>query len=276
MLYKIVADSCCDMTKALRKKIGLVSVPLKLNLGDEEFVDDESLDVNVFLAKMTAYKGKAASACPSPADYCDAFRGADFAFAITISGQLSGSFGSAMAGKELAEEQGASVHVFDSKSASAGEILIAIKIRELIEKGIEKLEIIDRITKFINDMKTYFVLENLDNLIKNGRMNKIVGHIATIMHIRPILGADDDGNIALFSKVRGSKQALEKLADTVAESGKPTEGETLVITHCNNPNGASYLKSVIANRFKFAKIHIVPTGGLSTLYANAGGIIMSY
>ena len=193
------------------------------------------------------------SSCPSPADYRDAFLETGKAFAVTLSKHLSGSYNSAMAGKVLAEEQGADVHVFDSKSASAGEILVAMKIRELIDKGREKLEIIDKVGKFIKEMKTYFVLENLDNLKKNGRMSKIVGHIATVMHIRPLLGSDGDGNIALFAKVRGAKQALQKLVDTVAESGKNTEGETMVITHCDNLPGASLLKRMIVERYKFTR-----------------------
>lgn len=280
MNFKLVADSCCDMTDALRKKLGLISVPLKMTLGDEEFVDDQSLDVSHFISRMKAYKGRAISSCPSPAEYSDAFlsSGTDPAttFAITLSSNLSGSYGSAMAGKEMAEEHGADVHVFDSKSASAGEILIALKIKEMIEKGWEKLEIIEKMNAFIAGMKTFFVLENLDNLIKNGRMTRIVAHLATIMHIRPILGSDGDGNIALFSKVRGSRQALEKLADTIRESGKNTEGETMVITHCNNLPGANLLRQLIAEKYKFSQIHIVPTRGLSTMYANDGGIIMSY
>jgi len=276
MTYKLIADSCCDMTKVLRKKLGLVSIPLRMVLGEKEYVDNEDLDVDMFIRDMNSYKGKAASSCPSPADYRDAFLGSGTAFAVTLSENLSGSYSSAMAGKALAEEQGADVHVFDSKSASAGEILVALKIRELIDMGKQKLEIIDKVGKFIKEMKTFFVLENLDNLIKNGRMNKIVGHIATIMHIRPILGSDGDGNIALFSKVRGSRQALDKLADTIEESGKQTEGETMVITHCNNLSGATLLKKIISERYKFAKIHIIPTGGLSSMYANNGGIIMAY
>lgn len=276
MMYKLVADSCCDMTKALRKKLGLVSVPLKMILGTEEFVDDDSLDVDQFLAKMKAYKGRAISSCPSPSDYCDAFTGADFTFAVTLSANLSGSYGSAMVAKEMAEEKGTSVHVFDSKSASAGEILISLKIREMIDKGKEKFEIIEKIGSFIQEMKTIFVLENLDNLIKNGRMSKIVGQLATIMHIRPILGADSEGNIELLTKVRGSNKAIEKLAETIGESGKPTKGETVVITHCNNPTGADFLKKLITERYQFAQIHIVPTRGLSTMYANDGGVIMAY
>ena len=276
MNFKLVADSCCDMTKDLREKLGLVSVPLKMTFGDETFVDDQTLDRERYLKKMNEHRGKSISACPSPGEYCDAFLGANFTFAVTLSSNLSASYSSAMSGKMLAEEKGTSVHVFDSKSASAGELLIALKIKALIDKGKETLDIIEQIGSFIKSMKTFFVLDNLENLVKNGRMNKVVGHIATILNLKPILGADEDGNIAVFSKVRGAKQAIEKLSETIRESGKSTEGETAVICHCNNPENANQLKSLIGSKYKFKDIHIVPTGGLSSMYAGIGGVILAF
>ncbi len=129
-----------------------------------------------------------------------------------------------MVGKNLAEEKGGDVHVFDSKSASAGEILVAIKTRALIELGKTKEEIVPAIEQFIKRMKTFFVLEDLENLIKNGRMSKIKGRIISALNIRPLLGSDGDGNIALYSIARGEKQSVEKLARTVADSGYRQKG----------------------------------------------------
>lgn len=80
-------------------------------------------------------------------------------------------------------------------------------------------------------MKTYFVLENLDNLVKNGRMNKITGKILSLLHIRPILGSDGDGNIAFFTQARGQNQIIEKLADTIEKVvGLPKEKASSLLT----------------------------------------------
>lgn len=275
MGFRLVADSCCDMTQELRE-LGLVSVPLKMTVGERTFVDDEKLDVQEFIRSMTAYKGRIISACPSPGEYAEAFAGEDFSFAVTLSSNLSASYSSAMSGKEIAEEKGAQAHIFDSKSASAAEILIVLKIKELIDKGLEKLEIITHVTQFIQTMKTYFVLDNYDNLIRNGRMSKVVGQIASVINIKPILGSDADGNIALYAKIRGFKRSLEKLAEMITESGKKTEGETMVITHCNNPESADYLKKLIEAKHKFKQILVIPTRGLSSMYAGVGGIIMAF
>jgi DegV family protein with EDD domain len=275
MKYTLVADSCCDLTKELRAEWDIKSVPLTLTLAEESYTDDDALDLPDFMARMHACKGRVGSAAPAPGHYAEAFGTGD-AFAVTLSSALSGSYASAMAGKEIAEESGAKVHVFDSRSAAAAEVLLVLKIRKLISEGLEKSEIIQRIESFIKQMRTFFVLDNIDNLYKNGRLNLITATIISTLHIRPIMGADGDGNISLFSHVQGWKQVVKKLADTIETDGRSTDGQSLVITHCNNPTLAEELKAEIVRRYRFSEILVLPTRGVSSLYANEKGVIMSF
>lgn len=275
MEYKLVADSCCDLTKEMRQEWGVTSVPLTLTLAEKEFTDDDNLDLPQFMAEMKACKGRVGSAAPAPGSYADAFKDAN-AFAVTLSSSLSGSYASAMSGKSIAEETGADVHVFDSRSAAAAEVLIVMKIRKLIHEGLQKPEIITRVENFIKETRTFFVLDNIDNLLKNGRLNRITATIISTLHIRPIMGADGDGNISLVSHVQGWKQVVKKLADTIASDGRPTKGKSLVITHCSNPSMAEELKSEIERRYEFAEILVLPTRGVSSLYANEKGVIMAF
>ncbi len=276
MEYAIVADSSCDMTPELRERLGVVTAPLTLTLGEQHFIDDDALDLPEYMKQMRSFSGVPTSAAPSPERYRDGFLTAEKAFGITLSGNLSGSYASAVVGKNLAEEQGGDVHVFDSKSASAGEILVAIKTRALIALGKTKEEIITSVEAFIKRMKTFFVLEDLENLIKNGRMSKIKGRIISALNIRPLLGSDGDGNIALYSIARGEKQSIEKMARTVAESEVETDGQTAVITHCNNEPFAMRLKKLLEERYSFAEVLVVPTRGLSSMYANEKGVILAF
>lgn len=276
MDYKIVADSCCDLTPDLKKRLDVTTVPLSLTLGEKTFVDDETLNLSEYMEEMKRFTGRIGSACPSPGMYKEAFTSALAAFAITLSSKLSGSHASAEMGKALAEEEGAQVHVFDSKSASAGELLIAVKLRKLINDGLQHSAIVSTLEGFIDEMKTYFVLDNLDNLIKNGRIGKLTGKLISGLGIKPIMGSDGDGNIAFVSPARGENQIIEKLADTIEKSGRKTAGECMVITHCNNPHLAEKLMNAIRHRYHFSEILVVPTGGLSSMYANNKGIIMAF
>ncbi len=275
MKYTIVADSCCDLTEELKKEWDVKLVPLTLTLGDESYTDDENLDLPDFMKRMRACKDRVGSAAPSPGHYAEAF-GKDDVFAVTLSSSLSGSYASATAGKEMAEEAGAKVHIFDSRSAAAAEVLLVLKLRKLIREGLEKSEIIQRIENFIKEMRTFFVLDNIDNLLKNGRLNRITATIISTLHIRPIMGADGDGNISLFSHVQGWKQVVRKLADTIQNDGRSTEGQSLVITHCYNPELAEQLRAEVERRYAFSEILVLPTRGLSSLYANEKGVIMAF
>ena len=277
MDYKIVVDSCCDIGPEMREKLGIISVPLILMLEEKEFVDDKSLVLSDFMAKMKACVGKIGSAAPSPAAYMDAFINAGKSFAVTLSSQLSASYSSAKAGLALAlESKDVESYVFDSKSASAAEILIVMKIRDFLDKGLHRQEIISHVENFIKNMKTYFVLENHDNLVKNGRMNKLSSKVLGALDIKLVMGADDEGKIKLYSKPRGERRMIERLVSLVGESGRKTETENLVITHCNNPGLAEKLAAEIKNRFTFKEIFILPTGGLSSLYADNKGVIMAF
>ncbi len=276
MEYKIVVDSCCDVTPELVKEYEITVVPLNLQLGDRSIVDDDSLDMPQFMEDMKNCKEKVGSSAPAPGLYKEAFLKAKKAFAVTLSNNLSGSYASAMAGKATAleEEPETEVHVFNSKSACAGEVLIALKIGEMIREQLQPSKIIESVEDFINHMKTYFVLQNIDNLLKNGRIGKVTGKIISALNIKPLMGADGEGNIALYSHARGEKQIIEKLADTIEKSGKDVK--KIVIAHCNNLGLAEKLRETISKRYHLKDILIVPTRGISSIYANDKGIVMSF
>lgn len=152
MEYRIIADSCADLTPELKEELGVATVPLTMRLGNKEFLDDGGLDLPAFMEEMQSCTEKVGSASPPPTTYQDAFVAAKNAFAVTLSSKLSGSYDSAVMGKRFAEELGtANVHVFDSKSASAGEVLVTMKVRELISQKLSREAIIEQGTKFINN-----------------------------------------------------------------------------------------------------------------------------
>jgi len=278
MDYKIIVDSCCDMTRELAKRLGITSViPLTMRLGQKEFVDDETLDLPGFVSEMKACKDPVSTAAPTPLAFMEAIESTIRSFVVTVSSQLSATYTNAELGKAMAEENGKSdVHVFDSKSASAGEVLIAIKIRELLSKGLSREQVVKSINSFIDNMKTYFVLERYENLVKNGRLNKVAGRIVNILNFKMIMGSDGNGSIMLHAKPRGTKQMLEKMISLIGNSNKPTTGESVVICHSNNLPLAQQLSGLIKRQFDFKEIFVIPTRGAISLYADDKGIVMAF
>ena len=282
MDYKIIVDSCSDITPQLTERLGVEAViPLTLRLGEKELLDDENLNIEEFMVKMKACKDKVGTAAPSPLAFQNAMEATKNAFVITLSKQVSSTFASAELGKEYAVKNGVDdIHVFDSKSISAGELLVAIKIREFLSKGMSKEQIIKTINSFIANMQTFGVLECYDNLIKNGRLNKIKGKIINILHVKLILGADREGQIALFAKSRGKKHMFEMLMSLIREKEKDQDSymgdKTMVITHSNNLPLAKQLADAVRSQFDFKEILIVPTRGVVSLYVDDKAVIMAF
>ena len=277
MTYKIIGDSCTDITEEMKQE-GIVSlVPLTLSIEGEEFVDDDTFNQKIFIEKMKASEECPKSACPSPERYMQEFEGQEECYVITLSSRLSGSYNSAVVAKEmyLEEHPDAKIEIVDSRSASCGQALLAMKIKEFKEKGLNFSEVKKKITEFRDNMETRFVLESLENLRKNGRLSKMTYTICNVLNIRPVMRADD-GEIVKVDQVRGHNKALMRMVEHIAQDAKAALKETIVIAHCNNKERAEMVKREILKRVPFKNSFIVETAGVATLYANDGGIIVSY
>lgn len=277
MEYKIVADSSCDLNEELESKMDVSLVPFRIDIDDSSFIDDENIDMEKLVSTMKASPNPIKSSCPSPGDFKGRYTDADNVFVVTISKELSGTYNSAILAKDmmLEEMKEKFIHVFNSKSASVGETLTAIKIKECLDKRMSNEQLVEKVEQYIEDMKTFFISDDLSNLIKNGRISRAQGLIANVLNIKPIMKATDDGNIEAVEKIRGSKKAFKRLAEIIAESGVKFEERVLAISHANALQKALDLKEDLAG-LNFKDVIIVETKGLSTVYVNDGGIIVSY
>lgn len=278
MSFKIVVDSCCDLTPQMRKDPCFIKVPLTIRTGSSTFVDDDSFDQADLLWAMKESETATSTACPSPQAYLDAFRQGDGdVYVVTLSALLSGSHNSAEQARLLLEEDDPQrcVHVFNSCSASSGEVLAALKIRELAATGMPFKHVVREVEKFIYQMQTLFVLESLENLRKNGRLTKLQAVVTGALKIKLFMGATPEGEICKLGQALTVKQALAKLVDKAA--GDPEhEGRTLAVCHCNCLERAFLVKRMAEEKCRFAHILILEAGGITSVYANDGGIVTAY
>ena len=279
MDYRIVADSCLDLTPEMKKEGKVQIVPLTLQVDGIDYIDDATFDQKAFLKAVDAYEGCPKSSCPSPEDYKKAYGEDDVpAFCITLSAELSGSHNSAVLGKTLAEEEfpNKKVHVFNSCSASAGQTLIAEVLQEFIAQGLEFEEIVERTEAFIKEQVTLFVLDNLDTLRKNGRLSGVKATLASVLSIKPVMSSTPMGTIEQLALARGTKKALKKMVEEIEKKTTNIENKMIAISHCNCPDRALYVKNEIEKLYNFRKVIIAETAGVSTMYANDGGIVISF
>lgn len=278
----ILADSCCDLSPELLKKTQAKIAPLTITIDDTHYVDDGTIDIPPYLAAMKASKNPIRSACPSPDLYAEDIRATEGdCFIVTLSAKLSGSHNAASLGVQLAQEDlpEKKVHVFDSESASAGETYIALMIHDLIAAGKSFEQIVELVEEKIRSMHTLFVLDSLDNLVKNGRISKTVALLANVLSIRLLMSDDGHGAIKNISKARGIKGALGQMVETCRKhtEGLAAASQRLVISYCNCPERARQVRDLIREKCPaVGEIIMTPTSALSSMYANDGGIVIAY
>lgn len=277
MTYKIIGDSCLDLTEELKMDLHFQMIPLTLMIEDITIIDDETFDQKEFIRLVKESADYPKTACPSPEMFKEAYHcDAENIFVITLSGPLSGSYNSAVLAKTLYEEEYGykNICVINSESASSGELNIALHIRDLCEQGLSFEEIEKEANAYRDRMKTFFVLETLDTLKKNGRLTGLSAFIATALNIKPVMSAEK-GQIIKVDQARGINKALQKMTEYVIREGKNTEDKRLVISHVNAPERAEYVKDILCAKAKFRDVVITNTAGVATVYANDGGIIVA-
>lgn len=279
MSYKIIGDSCLDLTADLRKDPHFQIIPLTLQVGNTQIIDDETFDQKSFLELVKSSSEAPKTACPSPELFKEAYEcDEDQVFVITLSEHLSGTYNSAVLGKKLYEEEhgndGKKIAVLGSDSASSGELNIALYVQSLCQASLPFEEIEKKARTFIKNMKTYFVLESLDTLRKNGRLTGLQAFFATALNIKPVMGAES-GVIVKLDQARGINKALGRMVELAMKDTKDTRDRVLVIAHCNNPERAEYVKQEMIKQAVFKDVIITETAGVATVYANEGGIIMT-
>lgn len=277
MSYKIIVDSCGELTEEMKRSGYYETASLSIDIDEHHIVDDETFDQKRFLALIAQSPNSPKSSCPSPETYMAGYRcEAERVYAVTLSAELSGSYNSAVLGKKLYHEEYGEkdIYVFNSRSASVGETLIALKIQECEEAGMEFEEVVRTVEGYIEGQHTYFVLETLETLRKNGRLKGIKSLMASALNIKPVMGSTPQGTICQLGQARGMKKALEKMIDEVARGVKRPEEKVLAISHCNCPERAGRVKELLLERMRPRDVIVLDTAGISSMYAADGGIIV--
>lgn len=276
--WKIVADSLCDIRKIdnLDEHVDFESVPLIINVDDETFIDDENIDLVALRQALKNSKVSTSSACPGPSHYAEAYKGAKNVIVFCVSKNLSGSYNSAVLGKEIALEENpdVNIHIINTATAGAEINIIVQRAVDLANKGVSFEEMTQDIDSYNNKTSVLFILESIDNLVKAGRVSKLLGQMVGLLNIFLIGKRTPEGTIELAKKARGSKRALKTLIDELKEH--KFNGQRMEIAHANNPNYAENIRKAIIEKYPMVNITIAEMGGLTEYYAEEKGIIVGF
>ena len=275
---KIIADTSADFTAEEAKAMSVAFVPFTIDAGKNTYIDDDTLDLDALYADMQATSEPVRTGCPSPFLYKEAImaQGTDEIFVVTITSKLSGSYNAAKTAVEEVkrEHPEKKIALIDSKSASAGTANVVEMIYTWAEEGKDFDTVKKDIEAYADKQSTFFILESMDNLIKNGRIPKLAGKAVNVLNMKPIMRGED-GAIGLFQINRGFKKSLAKLAKEVIKINAEKSVEFITISHSHAEEKAKLFKSYIQDEIQTATIRIVQTKGLSSVYADFGGIVVA-
>ncbi|MGN1123288.1 MAG: DegV family protein [Eubacterium sp.] len=281
MSFRIIVDSCCDKTEFISKLDNITFVPLTLQLGDYIIPDDENFDQNDYVKRVAEYDSVPKTACPAPDAWAKAFDCEENdIYVVTITDKLSGTYNSAVQGKQIFEEEhkDKNIHIFNSLATAGAESLIVEKIVELVQGKNSFDDVCKKVEDYIqNESKLFFCLESLDVLKNNGRLFALAASVLEKLKVKLICKAKD-GNISLAAQDIAMNRAMVKISRLIAESveGRDLTGKRVVISHVCCPERAQLLADKIKSATDFKDIEIVKCSGLNTTYASNGGIIVSY
>ena len=274
--WKLVSDSGCSLLVPEKMDIDYSVVPFTISVDNTDYIDGSDMNIEDMLDHIENCRSGGRTSCPSPHAWLEAWGDAENVIAFTLSAALSGSYNSAIAARHMALEKNPGRNICVINTCGAG--VMPEHLAQSIYDGISDGDSFDMVVKAAEDAarktQVMFALGSLDNLIKAGRLNKLVGYAAHRFSISAIGVASPGGRIELRHKFRGLKKIYGKLIDTLREVG--FDGGELVISHCMNEEGAEKLGHLIKAEWLDTDVSVVPASGLCSYYMGKGGMIVTY
>ena len=277
-MWHLVADTACDLytLDGGEGTFDFTTIPFSIRIGGKEYIADERMPIDEMLEANETHAEIAQTACPSPEDWRQKFSAPGPVIAFTISSALSGSYNSACAAKAMMQEEdpGKQIAVIDSKATGPEEAMLIWKARNLILEGREFDAIERELNETAEKIHTSFALASYHNLIKAGRVSRLIGFIAGHLGFWGVGIGDEKGEIAIRGKARGSKSMVRFLVEEIQKVG--VAGKQILISHCQNEKDALSLKAALEAAFSGVEVLVQATRGLDSFYAERSGLIVGY
>ena len=216
MSVQIIVDSTADLTPALKERV--LTVPLTVHFGQEEYIDGVTIDHQTFYKKLVSSDTLPSTSQASPAGFEEKYQqvrsAGNSAVVITVASKVSGTYQSAV----IAADGYENIHIVDSGSVAIGSGILTELALQLVEAGLDAAQIADRLEEEKKKLRVVAVVDTLEYLKRGGRISKTVAFAGGLLNVKPLLGITD-GEILILGKARGNKQANNQLVNEIEKSG---------------------------------------------------------
>ena len=282
--YRIITDSCCDLTQTMADELNLVVAPLTVNYKGQEFqnyLDGRTLDTKEFYNGLR--EGELTStAAANPSLWAEiikpALEAGEDVLVLAFSSGLSTTCNAArIAAEELQETYpDRKIYVVDTLCASMGQGLLCWHAVKLQKNGATLEEARDFCEENKLNLAHWFTVDDLHFLKRGGRISAATAMVGSLLQIKPVLHVDNEGHLVSVSKARGRKAAIQALAAKVGEDAFTPEDQVMFISHGDCLEDAQYLASLLKDTYHVPEIHISYVGPVIGSHSGPGTLALFY
>lgn len=249
----VVTDSSADLPDPVLDRHRITLVPLQVIFGDSTFRDRVELTPEEFYRRLRASRVLPTTSQPAPADFIQAFRDArqeaNEVVAVLLGSNLSGTFGSAQAALRTGSVDG--VHLVDSRSASLGVGLLALRAAELATAGWTGGRISAELSRIQRQSGMLLTVDRYDNLLRSGRISRGKAWLAEVLDVKPILSLDGEGKVVPLERVRGRESVEARVLSLLHQRLTPRpEVVRFGIAHADAPEAAERIRSALIEKYQ--------------------------
>jgi DegV family protein with EDD domain len=249
----IVTDTSSDLPDAVLDRHHIAMVPLQVVFGDATFRDRVELRPEEFYRRLRASTELPTTSQPAPADFIQAFRDAgqeaEEVVAVLLGSTLSGTFHAAQAAIRAAGLQG--IHLVDSRSASLGVGLLALRGAELGESGWSGGRVAEELSRVQRQSGMLLTVDRYDNLLRSGRISRGKAWLAGMLDVKPILSLDAEGKVVPVERVRGSENVESRVLALLEQRLTPRPKVVRFgVAHADAPAVAQRVQAILVDRYR--------------------------
>lgn len=274
------STSCLDYLNV--KEDNLFILRMKILMGEDTLEDYVDITADEFYTRLNKDKNLVpSSSMPSIGEFLDLLeklekQGYEEVLTITISSELSGTYGILKAAIENNYEGSMKVYVLDSRNAAISEGYIDLEALRLFKEGKSFEETIEFLELLRINRKQYFMVDNLRLFVANGRLSGAAGFLGSMMKIKPILEVNDEGKIVPFEKIRTTRKALTKMVEYVIEDCKKLDDFVVTYDTSDNIEGLEYIKQRMEIEFPGYKYYEAPITPVIGCHTGVGTVGIAY
>lgn len=284
-MIKLLADSTCDLSDEILKLYDISLAPLTITIGEKTYRDRVDIQPDDFYKMLSSLEKLPTTAMPAPTEYIEIFEqglkdGYKEFICINMSSGTSGSYQSACIAKDdfLEEHEGEDirVHVVDTKCMSHGSGYLIVRTALLREQGATFDELVDFNETYKTNVKHFLSVDDLDNLIKSGRLTNVSAMIGKLLKVKPVMSMRS-GKGAIVAKLRGRKKVFKHYVEEYQRRVDEELTDFIIIGYTSDINMAENLKLMFENEVGFkGTIYIMQMGVSVGTHVGLGGMSLYF